>query len=348
MPKYIDMLRSHQSGVKTADPDPVSATKNKTEKETPARKRKSTTEPDIWLSKCSRLVLSILKTASMHKFIQADKLRLHLQPQLKAILEKEHQLSALELKVSDNTQRTRDMSEGFGGMLEKAMNMLLLSVKMGLQLKMQEEQILALMLASILHHVGLAGVPLAVRQKTSALTREERHSIRNAVQDGVRYLHDCGIEDEYILTAITQSQERIDGSGPLALKGDEISDLARIVGLLSFFEALVHYRPYRQRMLPRDAIREIILHHKPSFDNAFLKALIDAISLYPIGTYVQLNSGDIGKVIDVHPRLPLRPVVLLCMDNHRQPITNRKVDLQEQTTLLVEQCMYPEDLDLAI
>ncbi|MDQ6972676.1 MAG: hypothetical protein Q9M30_08505, partial [Mariprofundaceae bacterium] len=163
----------------------------------------------------------------------------------------------------------------------------------------------------------------------------------------VDYLRQCGILDESVLVAIEQSQERINGSGPLGLNGPEISYMARIVGLLSFFEALIHYRPYRQRMLPRDAIREIILHHKNSFDIHILKALIDAVSLYPIGTYVQLNSGDIGQVVHVHPRLPLRPTILLIQDRNGHPIAKRNIDLQMQTTLRVERCMYPEDLGKA-
>jgi len=354
MPKYIDLLRNSQAGDnKTSGTDsiPESSVLHDENTQQAAPKRtssKKTTDLDIWLTQCTRITLSFLKAASKRKVVKADKLWLHLKPQLQITADENNQLSTLELKVSDSTKRTREMSEEFGGMLEKSMNMLLLSIKIGRQLKIQDEQLITLVLASMLHHVGLARVPIDIRQKTSALSLDERENIRTALQDGVDYLRECGIDDASVLSAISQSQERIDGSGPLALKATEINFLARIIGLLSFFEALIHYRPYRQRMLPRDAIREIILHHKTAFDHVILKALIDAISLYPIGTYVQLNSGDIGQVIDVHPRLPLRPTVLLRMDRNHQPVTPREVNLQEQTTLLVEQCMYPEDLDLVM
>jgi len=110
------------------------------------------------------------------------------------------------------------------------------------------------------------------------------------------------------------------------------------------FEALIHYRAYRKRLLPRDAIRELLMHHKSFFDPALLKCLIDAISLYPVGTYVQLNSGDIGQVIRENSRLPMRPTVQLSMDRHGNGIVPRDVNLQTQTTLIVEHCMYPEDV----
>jgi len=375
MPKYFDMLRNH----KPDSPNRANAAQDKlvTEEElltsqassrqpasetsgpgrTTSREPVKTeppatddiiTNPDVWLNRCSRIMLSFLKAAASNRVVPIEKLWLHLKPQLTAVINNEKQLSALELKVSEDTLRIREMSDEFGGMLEKSMNMLLLSIKMGLQLRMSEEATLSLLLAAMLHHIGLAQVPIAIRQKSSALTREERQTIRGATHQGVGYLRDCGITDADTLLAIEQSQERIDGSGPLGLQGTEISYMGRIIGLLSFFEALIHYRPYRQRMLPRDAIRDIILHHKAAFDTSLLKALIDAASLYPIGTYVQLNSGDIGQVIHVHPRLPLRPTVLLSMDRKGQPIVQREIDLQVQTTLLVERCMYPEDIDQAL
>jgi len=384
MPKYIDLLRNHQPGktggassdAQHSDEEPLRAPSKPAEKlpeevapasrrkpvakkaaaKTPAKKKKTSkttpaeiiTDPDIWLDHCIRVMLSFLKAASNRKVVPIEKLWEHLKPQVAAVISDPKQLSALELKVNGDTRKIRELSPEFGGMLEKSMNMLLLSIKVGLQLRMTEQAILSLLLAGMLHHAGLARVPIAIRQKSSALTRDERLSIRNATHEGVEYLRACGIGDADTLLAIEQSQERIDGSGPLGLHGAEISRMGRIVGLLSFFEALIHYRPYRQRMLPRDAIRDIILHHKQAFDTSLLKALIDAASLYPIGTYVQLNSGDIGQVIHIHPRLPLRPTVMLCMDRAGHAIDPREVDLQLQTTLMVERCMYSEDVEKSL
>ena len=75
-----------------------------------------------------------------------------------------------------------------------------------------------------------------------------------------------------------------------------------------------------------------------------LKALIESISLYPIGTYVQLNSGEIGMVTRIHPRLPLRPIVNIEMDIQGSEVPPRQVDLKAQPNLTVEKCMYKENL----
>jgi len=378
MPKYIDLLRGRRN---PGEPDeellaqedvPREEAKQEEEEllDTPAAKKtakkrprqsqpggksylEDTSQPSEalvdeakgLLSECTRIMFAILKAATGNKPVPISKLWQHLKPQITETIRDPKQLNALELKVSETPQHFRELSEELGGMVEKSINMLLLGIKVGLQLKMPEEAILKLVFAGMLHQVGLARVPAAIRKKSSALTKDERKVIRNSTQEGVKYLQACGSTDKDVLLAIGQSQERIDGTGPRGLQNDSISYFGRIVGLLSFFEALIHYRPYRQRLLPRDAIREIILHHKPAFDTSLLKALIDAVSLYPIGTYVQLNTGEMGRVIHVHPRLPLRPIVLLDMDDKRQPIVQRQVDLQVQTTLIIVRCMYPEDLD---
>ena len=196
----------------------------------------------------------------------------------------------------------------------------------------------------MLNHIGMAQIPISIRHKKGSLSSGERKQVQKAPRLGEAYLRSCGITDMGILTAATQAQERYDGSGPLGLSGNGISNSARIVGLLSVFEALVAFRPYRKRLLPRDAIRELIKKHKEEFDLGLLKVLIESISLYPVGSYVQLNSGDVGQILAVNPLVPLRPKVRLSMDRLGNNVISRIADLQTQPNLRVSRCMYKEEL----
>ena len=359
MPKYIDIIRSYRAGSNAEDDTLPEQEEIKPEEEktpvsvqtNPAHASKNTSQPEAlqasetWLRQSMVLMYSLLKVSAQNKPVRIERLRKHVETEIQTLLEDSAHLNALELKLSELAPEIHAMDTDFGSMIEKSMNMMLLSIKTAEQLNMEKEQITSLVLAAMLHHIGLARVPAEVRRKSDALSLEERRQIQKSVHQGAEYLRKCGIGEERILEAMEQSHERMDGSGPLGLSGGEISYLARIVGLLSFFEALIHFRPYRPRMLPRDAIREIILHHKQAFDTAILKALIDAVSLYPVGTYVQLNSGDIAQVIYVHPRLPLRPTIRLCLDKNHRQVPLREIDLRVQTTLQIELCMYPEDME---
>lgn len=250
----------------------------------------------------------------------------------------------LELDIIKRTAGIRESGENHGDLVQKSVIMMLYALKMGQRLHLQTEELRSHILAAMLHHIGMAQVPSSIRLKKERLTQDELDEIRKASANGHDYLNECGVTDPIILLATKQSNERFDGSGPSGLSATDISFSARMIGLLSMFEALIHFRPYRHRLLPRDAIRELVNHHKTAFDPVMLKALIESISLYPVGTYIQLNTGDVGLVTQVHDRLPLRPKVLINMDAHGNKIPERTINLKEQPNLMIQHCMYEEEL----
>ncbi len=271
-----------------------------------------------------------------------------LQDQLNILipeLEKDSQtLDKLELEVSRNIQEICHLDIGLNDLVQKSIMMMLYTIKVGYQLKIEHHDILVHTLAAMLHHIGMATVPDEIRKKVDKLDPEELQLIKEAPSRAAEYLSSCNIDHTSILTAVVQAAERYDGSGATGMSGRQITWTARIIGLLSMFEALIHFRPYRQRLLPRDAIRELVIHHKKAFDPMLLKALIESISLYPVGTFVQLNTGEIGQVITIHNKFPLRPVVHINMDRHGNVIAKREVDLRQQPNLMIKKCMYEESL----
>jgi len=294
-----------------------------------------------WLNQCVHHIGTVFKAAAKQKACDTSALSDLIRAFLVSLPKTPDQLPVLELMVSEKEAKIQSL---YSGLVTKSIMLMLYTIKMGLQLRLEHDELHALVMAGILHHIGLAQVPAGLLDKKEKLTKAEFKLISQGPELSAKYLQQCGVSDERILSAALQARERFDGSGPGKLKGDEISSTARIIGLLSLFEALIHYRAYRKRLLPRDAIREILINHKKSYDPVYLKGLIEAISLYPVGTYVQLNSGDIGQVVRVSHRLPLRPVVHLTMDRKGNKITARDIDLESQPNLMVERCMYPEDL----
>ncbi|MFQ5519434.1 MAG: HD-GYP domain-containing protein [Mariprofundus sp.] len=254
-------------------------------------------------------------------------------------------IDELELEVISKEKQIHALNADLGDLIQKAVMMMLYAIKMGQRLQLNNDELRSHILAAMTHHVGMAQVPSEIRHKKEKLSKDEIKEIRKAPEKSHDFLNRCGITDAAILQAASQAQERYDGSGPRQLPGPDIAFSARMVSLLSMFEALIHYRPYRQRLLPRDAIRKLVKQHKQAFDPKMLKALIESISLYPVGTYVQLNSGDVGLVIRVHPRLPLRPVVRIMMDARGGELPIRDVDLKAEPNLMVQQCMYQEELE---
>ncbi len=256
-------------------------------------------------------------------------------------------IDTLELEINKHLQSSLD-THHHADLVQKAILMMLYTMKVGMQLSLKLQELLPYTIAAMLHHLGMAMVPAELRQKIETLTADEIQQIKRAPQSALTYLDTHHVQHKQLHAAISQSGERYNGSGAQELAGHDITWVARLVSLLSMFEALIHLRPYRQRLLPRDAIREIVKFHKKEFDPEMLKALIESISLYPVGTFVQLNTGEVGQVINIHNKFPLRPVVYINMDKYGHAIMERKVDLKKQPNLMIQKCMYEEGLkDLA-
>jgi HD-GYP domain-containing protein (c-di-GMP phosphodiesterase class II) len=304
----------------------------------------SATAQAAWLSTCVALLLRIYEEAGHNHPSDLSPLLMHLGKFTDAVYEDAERLNALELEISNHIDEFRDRHITCGDLLEKAVMMMLYGIKVCMQMHMEPQEMTRHVAASMLHNIGMALILVDTRLKESTLNDVERALIRKTPAKSLEYLRDCGVTDPILLQAAEQAQERFDGSGPHGLSGTDIALSARITGLLSMFEALVHFRSYRERLLPRDAIRELVNRYKNQFDPAILKVLIESVSLYPVGTYVQLNSGDVGQVIRVQTRLPLRPRVLLTLDRHGNKIHPREVDLREQPNLMVQRCMYAAGL----
>jgi HD-GYP domain len=102
----------------------------------------------------------------------------------------------------------------------------------------------------------------------------------------------------------------VEGQGyPNKLKGRQIGEFAQIIGVVDIFDALVSPRGYRRRFFPHEAVRELMVAERTAFPREIVKALVEQLSAYPLGTSVRLTTGEVGSVMCINTRYPLRPVV---------------------------------------
>jgi HD-GYP domain-containing protein (c-di-GMP phosphodiesterase class II) len=114
-----------------------------------------------------------------------------------------------------------------------------------------------------------------------------------------------------------QMHERCNGSGyPRGRTAAQIHPLAKIAAVADVFLALVSMRPHRAPVSPYRAI-EMILYdtQRQLYDPYVVRALLGAISLFPLGSYVRLSDDRIAKVIRTNPRRYDRPIVEIEQDS---------------------------------
>jgi HD domain len=195
-------------------------------------------------------------------------------------------------------------------LITNLINVAILGSKVGIGLGYYGEELHQLALAGFVHDIGLFAVPKSLITKAGRLTQEERALIEQHPELGYQVIDQCGPAYRWLAQLTRQAHERVNGQGyPHRLTGREISEMAQIVGVVDVFDALVSERPYRRRLLPHEAVQELLVAERTTFPREILKALVEQFSVYPLGTTVRLTTGETGAVIKVNSSYPLRPVV---------------------------------------
>jgi len=125
------------------------------------------------------------------------------------------------------------------------------------KLNFSDDQREALELASRLHDIGKIGIPREILQKKEKLRPEEVELLRKHPQVGEQMLKEAAqIKD--LISAVLYHHERWDGKGyPEGLRSDDIPILARVVGILDAYRAMLSDRPYRKALSVDAAIEEL-------------------------------------------------------------------------------------------
>jgi hypothetical protein len=96
---------------------------------------------------------------------------------------------------------------------------------------------------------------------------------------------------------VLHHRENEDGSGyPYGRISVVIPENAKIITIADRYCARVSARSYRKPMLPNAALRDILLSEKDKVDSQLTACFIKELGVYPNGTYVRLENGEIGIV----------------------------------------------------
>jgi HD-GYP domain-containing protein (c-di-GMP phosphodiesterase class II) len=222
-------------------------------------------------------------------------------------------------------------------MIQHSVNVAIFAVKMGAALGFKKQQQVEIGMAALMHDVGTALIPERIINKKDPFTAEEFRIFRERPTHSYKILRSLGDNCNYLAEIAQQVYEKIDGSGyPLGLRGEEIHEHAQLVSLVDMYEAMIHSRPQREKLLSFTAVKEIIKTSKNSFRRQYLKVFLSVFSIFPIYSFVRLNSDAIGKVIETYPDQPMRPKLQIIYDSQkRRVLTERIVNLPENPLLYI-------------
>lgn len=215
-------------------------------------------------------------------------------------------------------------------------NVCIFSLYLGHGLAYDRSQLIDLGAAAFLHDIGMSRY-LGTINQAKVLSAQEYSDIKRHPIIGQQIIDEVYKNlNTNILEVIRQQHERIDGSGyPKELKDEEISEYSQIVGLSDLYEAMIHQRPHRKKHTPLDAIK-IVLSNKYAFVHRVVKVLIEKIGIFPVGSFIQLSTKEIGQVLRSNPELPLRPVVNIIFDSSGRKLEPaRQINLADSPTVYI-------------
>ncbi|MDO9062339.1 MAG: HD domain-containing protein [Bradyrhizobium sp.] len=115
-------------------------------------------------------------------------------------------------------------------------------------LGMREDDQRRLARAALLHDVGKAFIPVDILDKPGPLTSAEVTEVRQHPRRGFDALAAQGGFPPEMLDVVLHHHELLDGSGyPNALRGNQISDIVRLITIVDIYAALVEKRAYRMQ-----------------------------------------------------------------------------------------------------
>ncbi len=180
-----------------------------------------------------------------------------------------------------------------------SVNVCSLSLMLGERIGLDREMLYKLALAGLLHDIGRVFLGKDLFNKMDKLTTEEMNLMKQHSQLSFRFIKDLYGMTIHTNLGILQHHERLNGSGyPGGDKGDKITLFGRILGVADAYDALTSDRPYRNAMIPMEAIKTLLSGAGSLYDEHLVKELGEKIGHYPVGMCVELDNGVKGIVIE--------------------------------------------------
>lgn len=223
--------------------------------------------------------------------------------------------------------------------MEHSIHVCVISLLVGTGLNMNDELLENLGTGALLHDVGRIQLDKEFRGKVGSLKDKEEQKYLEHTKYGYQLLRDHGLSPEVAKIALYH-HEKWDGSGPNKLAGDKIDLLSRIVAVCNVYDDFVGSIA-SQRYLPHEAIEYLYGTGDYYYDARVVKVFTSSVSIYPLGSVVKLNTGEIGIVVNVDKNIAPRPIVKLCYDRNNEKIKYpRQIDLSIETTLFISSILW--------
>ena len=194
-----------------------------------------------------------------------------------------------------------------------SVNTALLAMSLGQSLGFDRSALHLAGVGTLLHDIGKTKIPLEILNKPGRFELHEMEIMKQHVLRGVEVLASTtGLGESYIQPAL-EHHERVNGAGyPYRRAKKDISQFGLITAVVDIYDAMTSDRCYHKGR-PAHEILQLLyrLSLEGHLDSTLVQRFIRIVGVYPVGSIVELNTGETGIVKQVNHHAPLAPVVFL-------------------------------------
>ena len=202
-----------------------------------------------------------------------------------------------------------------------ALQVAVLLASFGRELGFSREQLTYLGQVGMLLDVGKLRIDERILNKCGNLTPAEFEEVKRHVQYGLEIVESSAVAHPDLVAGIAQHHERLNGSGyPRGLHDAEISPIGKMAGIVDTFSALTSIRPYAQPVSPYAAMQQLQGWADTYFNAGLVELFIQAIGIFPVGTLVELSTGEFAVVLEPGRPQRLKPKVLVVSAPDKTPL----------------------------
>lgn len=242
------------------------------------------------------------------------------------------------------------LKSSYGYIFGHCVNVAILAMTIGRQMRLERAKLHDLGVAAILHDVGKTLVSQKILQKAGPLTDKEFGEMKLHPELGAELLTKTpGVTEDAVSVAL-QHHEKFDGTGyPEERSREEIHLYARITAVADVYDAMTSDRAYQKKLRPDIVLQKMYIWRDANYEPKLLERLIKCLGIYPIGTLVELNTGEIAMVKATNHSNPLQPRLLMLFDEDKMRIrAPYELDLKTEVARWVVHSLDPKKLGVDI